>query len=231
MDETSGNRADSHTNGLTLTDNNTVGYATGKKSNCASFTPSQNESLSRAVAKASTLDITGDMTIAFWMKHHDASPSLSNDDILNRFGSSGDIAYRILMEDGGIYFMHNDGTTTRTAHFTSADPAQNTWAFLVFVVKVSSSTVELFLNGTSLGTQTIGSATRSSDKPLVVGKWSEGISNNLNADIEELAIWSRAISSTEVTTLHASGAGLDYAGTAGIVVNPSRGMFALMEKA
>ena len=46
LDETSGSRSDSHGT-ATLSDNNTVGYATGKQSNAASFVEANTEYLSR----------------------------------------------------------------------------------------------------------------------------------------------------------------------------------------
>ena len=48
LNETSGDRADATGNGHTLTDNNTVGYATGKINNAASFVAANSGYLSIA---------------------------------------------------------------------------------------------------------------------------------------------------------------------------------------
>lgn len=201
FDEESGVRYDSHGN-FDFVDNNTVTFGTGVNSNSAVFDDSNSEYLDTTVDYSDDLDITGDMTISFFVKHHDADPNSSNDDIINRYGSSGDNAYRILLGDNGIYFFHHDGSTQRTP-FWSIQLTQDTWEHIVFRIDVSESTAELFLDNVSQGTSTIGSITNSSNKDLVVGRW-PGNSNYFDGEIDDLSIWSIALTDDDITDLSAN---------------------------
>jgi len=70
MEETSGSRADASGEGNTLTDNNTVDSSADSQegSRSADFESTNSEYLSIADASQSNLDITGDMTVAAWIK-------------------------------------------------------------------------------------------------------------------------------------------------------------------
>ena len=68
MEETSGTRADLSDNANTLQDNNSVLYGTGHIGNAADFELGNDEYLSIADGSQTGLDITGDMTIACWVK-------------------------------------------------------------------------------------------------------------------------------------------------------------------
>ncbi len=72
MDETSGDRADSHTNSYDLTDVNTVGSVTGKVGAKAAFfvaAPPQSEKFSRANSASEDWQMgLADLTVGFWIK-------------------------------------------------------------------------------------------------------------------------------------------------------------------
>jgi hypothetical protein len=72
FEETSGTRYDETANNNDLTDNNTVGYGTGKIGNAADFentsSGDNDETLSIVRASQTGLVITGDLSISVWVK-------------------------------------------------------------------------------------------------------------------------------------------------------------------
>ena len=68
LNELSGTRYDETVNKNNLTDNNTVLYAAGKIGNAADFELDTSEYLSITDAAQTGLDITGEISITFWIK-------------------------------------------------------------------------------------------------------------------------------------------------------------------
>jgi hypothetical protein len=74
LEESSGTRNDSHGSN-NLTDVNTVGVATGIQGDAADFVRANTESLTITDASQTGLDITGDMSLSFWMNVDIAIPN------------------------------------------------------------------------------------------------------------------------------------------------------------
>lgn len=60
---------------------------------------------------------------------------------------------------------------------------------------------------------------------FTIGGAFEGANRHMNGDIDEIGIWSRIITSGEVTSLYNSGAGLAYPFTGGGATNNSSMFF------
>ena len=76
LDEFSGTRSDSHFRGIDLTDNNTVGSATGVNNSGSDFIEPNEEYLS--TTNTGSFITTGSVTLAAWVKaeHHSESDNL-----------------------------------------------------------------------------------------------------------------------------------------------------------
>lgn len=158
LDETSGNRADSHTNALTLTDNNTVGSTTGKLGNASSHVAASSEFLSST--SSLLYPGTGDFAISIWFyllavgatvyvfvgrgASGDGSTTLTKG---GQFGHSG---------NGQLFFRFGDGSSATRIGLTTATGvvSATTWYHLV-VNFDRDGNMEAFLNNSSLGTVSI----------------------------------------------------------------------------
>jgi Concanavalin A-like lectin/glucanases superfamily len=95
--------------------------------------------------------------------------------------------------------------------FVAGSLSTLTWYHWV-LVKTGTSW-ELFKNGTSVGTKTSGTTTYSVNKFAIGGSVDPNGGGTCNFDMAGL--WNRALTSSEVTQLYNSGAGLNYAALSG----------------
>lgn len=217
LDEVSGSRADSHGSN-TLTDVNTVGSATGLINNAAQFVLANSEVLE----VASDLGITnGAISISLWVK-------LINEIASGIWGFSikGDSSTHVHYSIG---YEYNAGTRRAYVNRQRQNNSNNlvranvtmgtsTWHHLVLTY--DGATLQGYLNGTSMGTlATSGNGVSAGQETFKIGRDSSGYPGGTlgycDANIDEVDVWSRAITSTEVTELYNGGAGLAYPFSAG----------------
>lgn len=213
LNETSGTRNDSHgTNHLT--DNNTVLSGTGKQGNCADFESANAEYLSIADASQSGLDNQTNMSFSWWMKlESDTDPV-----VMGKF-ATGSQAYWIQMQLGGT-FKFMDSSEGDSCQISLADFTLATWYHVV--VTYAAGVVKLYVNGSYVGTDnTTNTSIPNTTGYFSIGRVEKYASNYYDGLIDEVGIWSRELTSGEVTTLYNSGNGLTYAQTGATAIVPS----------
>lgn len=205
LDEASGNALDAH-GSANFTDNNTVGSTTGKINTSRSFngTDEYFSSASNPLAGASAFSIQA------WVFLNETAPAFDNDAIISgRDGSGNGFSFEIDGSASGLWRF------TKTISFSSGNAVSNStaadsqWLHLVGTVS-SGGTVKLYVNGTaqtttgtkagSLGASTVNIGTRYDATSTAFFK---GL-------IDELSLWSRELTSAEVTELYNAGSGRDY---------------------
>lgn len=212
LEESSGTRFDAHGSN-DLTDVNTVGVATGKIGNGADFETVNTESLTITDASQSGLDITGDMSLSFWINLETAIPNANDQyEIASKTAfTSGNYGWDLyLLNVSGaqrIYFAQSSNGTSFTQPFWSFSPSTSTWYHIVIVQDVGTN-VTLYIDGVSQGTGTAVASNFNNNGNFYLGR---GFSNNLDGILDEFGIWNRTLTSAEVTELYNSGNGLSYA--------------------
>ena len=199
LDESSGNAADSV--GSNTLVNTGVTYSAGKINNGAVFNGS-----SAYMTDASFPTVTGSYTVAFWFK----PASLGSGNRMfaswaNGIAIDADSSTTIHAEIG-----NGASWLTTSANATVPTMSNGTWYYVAYVVTSTGYTI--YFNGSS-----VGSGTWSSDTPVLANATLkpylgsiQGTSNFYSGMLDEIGIWSRALSSTEVTQLYNGGAGLQY---------------------
>ena len=201
LDESSGDASDASGNGFTLTNNGTVTYTTGKINNGALFDNTTGKNL----------DYNGNLGFAgggsrTWMVWVNVSSFAATGYILDNTtttAGSGSANRRFILyseSDSKIHMFASGNEVLTSALSTS------TWYHLV--VTQSGTTWELFLNASSQGTTSIGTASYADDSFRVGESYAGGGAGRSTNDI--VTIWDRVLSGAEITDLYNSGSGRQY---------------------
>ena len=207
LEEASGTRVDAHTNGLDLTENGTVGSATGKVGDCAFKTVFDNGSLYHA--DDTNFDIEGDMTIAGWVYMESLTNNLAF--VSKWLGATSDKSY-ILYKPSGLrtvrFIASSDGAASSLTLETTA-LALDTWFFITLKF-VAGGTSTLYVDNSSFDTGTAPSAIHNSSSRFELFSFNTGAITTSKGGIDSLGIWNRALEASEITTLYNSGSGVAY---------------------
>jgi hypothetical protein len=216
LDETSGTRVDS-AGSNNLTDNNTVGSATGKIGNAASFVAANSEYLS--VADNATLDLTTAMTISLWVKPDVIAQQKV---IISKFDNFVSGSWALIQWDDELRV--HIANSTQSTNISSANRVETSglglssgvWQHIVVVYdgsQSSTSRVKLYLDNVDESSKLSGAwpdATLiNSTSPLTVGRVL-GLPWFFDGDIDEIGIWGRVLTASERTELYDSGSGVTY---------------------
>jgi len=217
MDEVSGTRADSHGSNE-LSDNNTVGSATGKIQLGADFERDNSEYLSIADASQTGLDFTGDMSISCWINLESLPSTNQTRDFIAKYNTTGNNrSYIYRFQDVGgtkMFEVRNstDGTGANTsiATLNYSDFSVGTFYHLVFAYSATSGTCAVYVNGSSVGTITgLKTSIYNGSAIFEVGSNGEATAT-YDGIIDEVAIYSRTLHYGDVLDLYNAGNGIPY---------------------
>jgi len=209
LDETSGTRADSQ-GSLNLSDFNTVGATPAIINDGADFEASNSEYLK--VDNATVLNFDQDWSISFWIKAESWSAATV---IMSRWGPGGaeaQIAWRMyyLSASTKISFQARNSGNESAYEFVET-LSTGTWYHIVLTFDYANKNMTGYVNAVSQGTtanQTYWpqwSATTN----FVMASF-HPFSAFFDGVLDEVGIWGRALTSTEVSELYNGGAGLQY---------------------
>jgi hypothetical protein len=203
LDESSGNASDSTASGLTLTNNNTATYSAGKINNGVNLNGS-NQSLRRAPTITGLPNTV--FTLAGWFKLNNTT-----DCVMACFGLDGSNTGAALQLSGSKFtteFQIGSGTGKVQGSVIST----GVWYHVAFVC--DGSNVTLYVDGSSAGSVSRGSGQANSSGAIILGAWvsSGGAVNGnfMNGSIDEIGLWTRALSGAEISQLYSSGSGRTY---------------------
>lgn len=200
MDEASGTREDSTAANNDLTDNNTVGSATGIISLGADFVAANSEYLSTAT-ELDAVFTSNAWSVSLWAKPDDVTSTyalISRDVALNR-------QFLFAINSAGLYFERAGLPITNTSTGITTD-------FQHIVLTYNGTNLVAYINtvqNDSDAMTALPSVDASID--LNIGR-REFVGSNYyaNAIIDEVGIWSKVLSSDEITELYNGGAGFTY---------------------
>ena len=181
---------DSTPNGNTLTNINGVTLGTGIIDGDAVFNGSNYLQTSSVFSANTPISFSG------WINTTSSGPWGG---IANSVGSSG--GFRLIGINGDIYFQ---APSTTTANTTGASYNDGNWHFCVGVA--DGSNISLYVDG-SLITSVADSSTAVGTN-FLIGNGGDFVTNP--AQIDEVGVWSRALSPTDVTSLYNNGTGNTY---------------------
>lgn len=211
LDEAGGNRADSHTGGYTLTDNNTVLSAAGIINNAALFAAASSEYLSSSNA---VFERNGDMFLTWscwaYLGSKAANRTIFSRDQVNGAGRNYLLLYNNGADRFAAYTFSAIGAITGNVVANAlGSPAINTWYHIILELDDDNNSLTIRINDSledSAGTTgtPIGS---SGVSDFAIGNASSGF---MDGRVDEWGFWGRLLTATEKTNLYNGGAGLTY---------------------
>lgn len=199
---TSTTAIDSTGNKNTGTLTNSPLYIPGRiGSNALTFASTSNQYV--AVANSPTLQLTGDLTISFWV-------NVGNDNNYNVIVSKYDPSF----SDAGEYEVALDfrsGSTSLAFRNWNGGPVStnftnffqtnnfNNWTFVTLTINGTTGTA--YLNGTAMSTQTIGTRL-SSTVALQIGQRPLVTTFGVTGSLDDVRLYNRSLSATEVQDLY-----------------------------
>jgi hypothetical protein len=210
MDESSGNASDATGNGYTLTNNNSVWFAAAKINNGAVFASANSKNFSKS--SVSGLVPSSTLTVSAWVYL-----SSNNGEAIVSKGNvgtySGPYIFAINVTNGLSFYSSNGSNAGWVG--VNWTPSLNTWYHVA--VTFNAGSVAFYVNGVQQGTTqsaVVSSLNQSDTNSFFVGAYSTngGTANAAFFDgkMDEMGVWSRALSSSEICQLYNSGSGLSY---------------------
>jgi hypothetical protein len=226
-------RVDAHSaNTNDLTDNNTTESInnTLNSTNAANFKRANSEYLSITDANQTGLDITGDMSVSAWVNPQSFT--------------SGE-QYRVICKDDGQpqrsycvglensagtpkaqMYNSSDGTNANTTSLVSVNVGTvtaGTWYHFIWIYTASAGKIEVYKDGQGMGTTTgLKTSTYNSSAVFKVGGAAGAY---LNAYMDNLGVWSKTLSATEIKDLYNGGVPLPYSAGGGGSVEENRNSY------
>jgi len=204
LDETSGTRVDSSGNSNDLTDQNTVLYGTGKFNNSADFELDNSEYLSITDASQTGLDITGEITISFWVKP-ESTPNLEHVMVsqCNQTPSPRNESFRLKIDpDDKIEFMLSNDSTNEVNAYSSTALSNGVWYHVAATLNQVTDEMQIYIDGSADGNAvSYTNNIYDSAAPLTIGAQGNP-SNYFDGLIDEVIIWDTALSATEIQELY-----------------------------
>mgnify|MGYP001594005931 CR=1 FL=1 len=221
FDESSGNASDSTANANTLTNNGTATYVAAKINNGIDLNGT-TQYFSIADASQTGLDLTGAFTLAVWI-NTDVDPSTVNNPIITK-NDNTDKNYAFAIANYGTVPAPDDRlylsikSTTLVEMTTTWNPTVGTWYHAAVTYTASGTNdVQFYINGAAQGAAISSGKTvlDTGGAAVEVGEIAHGLWDMWDGKIDEAGIWSRALSSSEISELYNGGTGLQYPFTVG----------------
>jgi len=211
--------------GNNLTDNNTVASAAGIISNGASYIAANSEALS--IVDNPSLTFTTALSISFWIKQAtlakdrafigkwtyqtDGGFVIQSCDSSDAAGTAGDMSIFIATSAA------DSGAGCRM-DFNDADMTAGSFFHVVMVYDGSLSgnanRLKLWINNVAktltVGAGAVPASLLADTAVFYLGEWGGTLPRYFDGILDEVGLWSRAITGAEVTTLYNGGAGLTY---------------------
>ena len=218
LDEASGNAVDSHGSNTLTETSGTIASAAGKVGDCRDFEAGDTERF--VIADNASLSITGSMTLCAWVN---AESFASNPNgIACKWTTAGNQrSYELLMQQTtgrALFAVSQTGAASSGSAAWASDLSTATWYFLCG--RYDGVNVSVSVNAGTPVSAAYSSGIFDSTSPFVIGDLNDSGFSPFDGLIDEVSIWSRALSDGEVTTLYNSGNGLAYPWATGSGVFP-----------
>ncbi|MBL1193221.1 MAG: hypothetical protein D8M60_02595 [Chloroflexi bacterium] len=210
LDEVSGTRADEvSTNDLS--DINTVEQDDGILGWAGDFSYTSKEYL--RIDDNATVSVQGhqNKAWAFWVNVE--SLTGSSQGLLAKYGAGSNHEYRVSLNGGDqkVLFSVWDSTDTATSVTATTHGALSAgqWYFVYVYHDADNDEIGISINDGTVDTASFSAGVKDSDSPMLVGALRSDLWY-FDGQIDELGIWNRTLTASEVSALYSTGDGLQH---------------------
>jgi len=180
----------------TLTNNGTVVFDAAKFSNGANLGTS-NSTKSLLISTNASLEITGNITISAWIKASSA-PTFST--ICGKFLDSTHKGYWLTFNGGKCGMYISTTGSNQTGEALSSTLSNDVWYYVTGTY--DGSNIKIYINGKLENSIAQTGSIYSSTGDLAIGKLGSLSADYFSGSIDDTAIFSRALSASEVNELY-----------------------------
>jgi hypothetical protein len=206
LEEASGTRVDSHSTYDLTNDHNTVAQGTGILGNCADFEATNSEGLNTG-SDFTVLGGGSALSMSLWIKPESDQTGFR---LVAGVNDAGIETFQFWKNGtGNQYGFRLAGTTQGNINIAESVIGTGSWKHVVCTW--GSNTMTLYVNNSSQGTaSTTGTLRSTNPAPFALGWRPDNNDGFFDGLIDEVGIWSRVLTSDEVSELYNAGAGLSY---------------------
>jgi hypothetical protein len=221
LDESSGNATDS-IGSYTLTNNGTMPYDSAKINNGADC--SSTDYLSATHIDPDNYN--AGLSYSFWIKF-DTLGTVTRDVFYWNEASSWSGTFVRVISATDVRFRFGTGENLVGGE-TAYNPNFSTGTWYHIAATHTPTANRYYINGTEVATKTTGTINLAGNSTgLTIGQNNTSGTNPLDGLIDEIGIWGRALTATEVSTLYNSGSGNQYPFSTAYSLVCARGQFTL----
>ncbi|MFD4943090.1 LamG-like jellyroll fold domain-containing protein [Streptomyces sp. NPDC058409] len=154
-----------------------------------------------AATSSAVLDTSKSFAVSAWVRPADISRSQT---VLSQQGTNlSGYALHYSASAGKWAFSKYASDAVGAAavrSYSTAQPVANTWTHLAGVYNAADQTIQLFVNGVPQGQPVTSATAWNASGPMQFGRFHSGTSyvENLNGSLDEVHVWSRAVTDTEI---------------------------------
>lgn len=195
-----GNGADLSGFGRDLTLNGGLGFSAGLVGQAFNFHHNNAQYASRSVDDAAFDFGASDFTLQVWAKFNNFSDEHT---LIEKFNGPGGAGWTLTQRSGPfLHFYVNFGALVLDTGENVPLPGLSTNDWHDILVRRSGSAFTMFFDGSAVVTKSVANINFNTSQPLRIGNRLGIQSFPMDGAIDEAAIWNRALSDAEVTTLY-----------------------------
>ena len=201
-----GTVTDGSGNGYDLTLSSGTGFATSFIGQALNPGGNVNHYATRTVNDSALNFGTADFTVQIWVNYNGTS---GEQVLVEKFTGQTGPGWTLTKLSSNAIAIATDAGAVPILSSSALSISLGAWH--QFVARRNGTSLDLFFDGASVAFSTISAATSAATSdPLLVGRRdaADGRGFSTNGSLDELAIWSRALSNPEITALFNSGTGL-----------------------
>ena len=152
---------------------------------------------------------SADSTVSVWLKKAETSTTSFRTIFAEHYGAGGQSGIRIGVSNNKFNIVvYNSGSSVVVSTTDFNYPQNTDWHHIVIKFDYTNSLMTVYVDGSSLGTKALGSTSSGNSSLYASLGDDQGGDGNWYGDMDDLALFSKALTSSEISALYNGGTGV-----------------------